>query len=118
MKIYVLFRQPHDTSLAPQALTVFDEYYAYQQGNTPDEIKEKTNRNFMENGVLDGSDDIFDWFEVDLGPVEAKIREALLPQKTPKLKGEVRTTPAAMPHPSITVRVGSRKGSIIDDEIK
>lgn len=118
MKLFVLFTQPRTAgSQVPQAIAVFDEYYAYDRGKSPEEIKESTIANFLESDVLNPETDAFDWFTVDLGPKEADIRDALFPTP-PVLTGEIATAPAQkIPNPSIKVQVGRRGGVIADDEI-
>ena len=116
MKLYVLFCQPEDTKLVPQAIAVLDEYSALHRYGSVEEAKKQMVEGYIASEYL-LADDNFDWFEIDLGPVEKEVQNTLLP-KIPSLDGELVTPqPASVRNPSITVQVGRTPGKVRDDEI-
>ena len=116
MKLYILFCQPEDTKLVPQALAVLDEYSALHSHGSVETAKTQLETGYIASAYLRESDN-YGWFEVDLGPVEETLQASLVP-KLPSIRGElVDPKPQSMRNPSITVQVGRKPGKVFDDEI-
>jgi len=116
MKLFILFCQPEDTKLVPQALAVLDEYSALHTHGSVETAKTQLEAGYLASEYLRETDN-YGWFEVDLGPVEKTIQAKLIPQ-VPSITGElVNVEPASVRNPSITVQVGRTPGKVFDDEI-
>ena len=116
MKLFILFCQPEDTKLVPQALAVLDEYSALHSHGSVETAKTQLEEGYLASEYLREGDN-YGWFEVDLGLVEETLQSNLIP-KVPSITGElVAPKPESMRNPSITVQVGRTPGKVFDDEI-
>lgn len=116
MKLFILFCQPEDVKLVPQALAVLDEYSALHTHGSIETAKTQLETGYLASEYLREGDN-YAWFEVDLGPVEKTLQANLIPQ-VPSISGElVPQEPGSVKNPSITVQVGRTPGKVFDDEI-